>query len=520
MQKIILILYVVFLYFLFFIFLGLLVYNFKRIVSSLKTIPKNGVFLLLFVLIISLLLRTFIVHKVFCEEAIYINVAQNMYYHHQYGGTMQGSKYIPEKIACYNRPGGHPFLINFFYVFFGESEKTAFFMNSLWGTLSVAVIFLFTYALFNSVAIAFCTSLFVTIFPIHLVYSNSVSSEISSFFFLSLSLFILVLFIKLPETTLLYLLSATAIFSFYIRPENTLFLIPLIIFFIFLFQHGKISKKQLWNLVYFIFALALPLLTQFIDMKKIENIVARGQFWSLGLLKEQLLDNVKYLFNNIYTPCIYAIFSLPGGIFLYRTNRKIFSFFFAWFLVFFIAYSGYFAGIFSASNRYFFMCIIPLCLFAAIGVKHLLDKCGGRYKFFIYSLLLIVFVLDSSVVTKRVYGLLLHKDKEYSFLRNFSKNLPDSEYILTIEPYFVAAELNKKALDYFLFTMSNLSYKKILLLKTTGWPEEYFSKEEKRLKDSYDFKILVQKEFSPDSRTFIAELTKKNKSSVSPAYRR
>jgi len=505
-------LYIIFLYCLFFIFTSLLIYNFKIIISFLKTIPKKGVFPLIFVLITALFLRIFIVHHtMFYDESIYINVAQNMYYHHQYGGTLEGSKDRPEIIAPYNRPGGHSFLINLFYLFFGESKKSAFLMNSLLGTLSVVTIFLFSYALFKSITISFFASLFVNIFPIYLVYSGSISSEISSFFFISLSLFILVLFIRFNETSLLYLLIATASSSFYIRPENTLFLIPLIVFFIFLVRDGKLPRKQFWNLMYFLFALVLPLLSKF-AVEKLEITDP----WSLGLLWEHLSDNIRYLFNDVSTPLLYTIFSLFGAYFLYKTSRKIFFCFLIWFMVFFIAYSGYFAGIFSNSNyngnRYFFMCILPLCIFASFGVKHLLDKCGRRYKLFIYGLLLTAFVLDSLAVTKRVYGQILDspRSKEYFSVRDFGRNIPGSEYILTIEPYFVVVELNKKAMDWRIYKNPDFFYKKIILLKMMTWEENSFLKEEKLLKNFYDFKILFQKEFSPGTRTFIAELTKKN----------
>ena len=450
----------------------------------------------------------------FYDELYFINVAQNMYYHQQYGTTLQGDKYKPEKIAFYYRPGGHPFLINLFYLLFGESEKSVFLMNPILGALSVVLIFLFTYAIFNSVSIAFWASLFVNIFPVHLKYSACASSEVSSFFFVSLALFAFILFNKFNNPSPLYLLTATTLFSSYIRPENALFLIPLIVFFIVLVKDGKLPKKQLLDLLYFIFVLVLPLLIQIVPICIKEAINAKGRFWSLRLLQGHILYNAGYLFSHRYNFISCIVFSLFGIPILYRINRVILSGFMLWFLVFFIAYSGYFMGYFSAEgdgDRYFFLCIIPLSVFAAVAVKHLLDKCNSRYGLFVSGLLLIIFVSNSFTVTKRIYETIPSSTiyRECAFLKDAGKGLPDAEYVLTMIPFFVTSQWNKKALDYPEFIKSGFLYPKMLLLKGAYWKEEDFLKEEEFLKKFYDFKILAQKKFSTDSRTFIAELTKK-----------
>lgn len=505
-------LYIIFIYCLFFIFAGLLAYHFREVIRAFKELPKTGMVLCVGVVTVALVLRIFFVkHDIFYDEPMYLNVAQNMYYHHQSGGTLQGTKLVPEHIGFYNRPGGHPFLINIFYLLFGESEKSALLMNPLLGTASVGIVFLFTYWLFESAVVAFCASALVNVFPIHLACSGSISSEVPSFFFVSLALLVLVLFNRSRNTGLLYFTVATAACSFYIRPENMLFVFPLTALFLFLVRDGQLSKKQGRDLFGFFIALIGPLIVQLLSMKRSEAILNQGQFWTVELLLKHLPLNVRYLFDDNYMPRAYTLLFVLGGCFLYKINKKVFFGFLVWFLVFFISYAGHLSGDFSRLNRYFFIEIMPVCVVAAVGINYFFVKCGRRWGPVICGVLLVICGVDSFPATGRVYARMFdsREGREYSFLKQAGRELVSQDYVVTVEPYVVVADLNRKAIHYNEFKSQQFPYQRVLLLKTVNWEEKSFLQDEQLLKQYYDFRILVQKQVFSDSRTFIAELTRK-----------
>jgi 4-amino-4-deoxy-L-arabinose transferase-like glycosyltransferase len=503
--------YITFLYCLFLVFAGLLIFHFRDIVAYIKTLPGQGIVLLAFLLFFAFMVRVFFIyHGVFYDEPIYLNVAQNIFYHHQSAGTLQGTNFLPEDLGFYNRPGGHPFLINCFYLFFGESERSALLMNPFLGSLSVGIFFLLIFWAFNNALVAFCAGMLASLFPIHLACSGSMASEIPSFFFVVLTLLALVLFFRSRKMGLAYLAFSAAACAFYIRPENLFYFLPLMAVPFFWSKEGCLSKKGAEDLAFFFVLLTVPLFSQLLAMRRIEAVVNQGQFWSVGLLREHFAGNAAYLLDGDQLPRCVMWLALLGTAYLYRTRKALCLIMLAWFAVFFIAYTGHPAGIFHISGRYFFMGIIPVCVLMAGGFQFFLAKCARPWGVVLCSVLLVLGAFDSFRALDGVYHRMLGSGtaQEQFFLERALRELPGDGYVVTIEPY-VVVRWGKKAMHYDKFRQQGFVQDRVYLLKTVNWLENNFLKDEALLKRYYDFRIIAQAGIFSDSRTFIAELTKK-----------
>ena len=504
--------YLFFLYVLFVIFTGLMLCSLKDFFCFIKAMPKAGGYLLFAVLSLSFILRLcFIKHEVFFDEPIYLNVAQNMFYHHQPGGTLQGTKLLADIIVPYNRPGGHSFLIQLLYLIFGESDNSALLLNPFLGTISVGVFFLFVYGVLNSVVVAFIGGMLLCFFPIHMVYCGSVSSEVPSLFFSLTAFLSLVLYARTRKTGLLYLALSSAICGVYVRPENLLLFPFLILVLLYFVKEGMLPRTKIGDLCFFLIVLLLPLLVTLPSMRIEEFAANNGQFWSFRIFCQHLAINGKYLVDGYYLPQIYILLSILGGYFLLRCYGMLFAVALLYFLASFISYSGHYAGIFAYSNRYFFFGIIPVCLFASAGFNFISVLCGRKWGGVISGFLLLILIAASFTSTQRLYGRLFkHTDgREYAALLQAGRKLSDKDYVVTMEPYIVVSAWNKKAIDAREFFRRKFPYNRVFLVKNHNWLESDYIMYERMLRQEYDFKIIYQKQFSPDFRTFIAELTKK-----------
>ncbi len=501
----------IFFYILFIILVGVLAWNFRDIASILRKMPFAGMAVLALLLITAVYLRSFVItHEVFFDEPIHLNVAQNIFYHHQLGGTALGSKYMPETIATYGRPGGHVSLIGLAYFLFGESDKSAFLVSSALGALSVGLIFLFAYVFFNSILIAALAGFLVNVFPVHLVYSGSVSSEMSSFFFVSLALFALALFLKERGTGLLFLTAISVVLAVYMRPENVFLLAAFAGFLVHLGYSRKKPAGQVLDAGLFILVLALPLIAQLGWMQKLEA-VKNLHFWSPRLLLEHVPGNLMYLWDGKHMTAAYIMFACLGAAAAFQARRAMVLCFSGWLALFFFAYSGHAAGYFAYYNRYFMMAVIPLSILAAVGITTVLERFAGWWRYVLAGAAVIIFILGAVSGVRQIHAYLLSSPaaQEYYFVQEFIRALPDDAPVVTIEPYLVAARTGKRAIQPMMLNRQGGSYSKLYLLKTINWEERDFVPVERSLAASYDFKVLAQRRTYQDTRTFIAELTKK-----------
>lgn len=515
-------LYLLFLCCLLAILAGLILYHARFFFDFLKGLPRQTLFLLAIILLIALFLRVCLIphtFRIYYDEFDFLNLAQNITHHHVYGLTVIGDKAHALKVIPYFRPGGFPLLLSIFFVIAGDSAQAAFLANALMGSFSVALIFLCAYLLFKNPCPAFFSGLIASLYPLHLQYSGCAAADISSFFFLCLSLFVLLLFLETKKSSLAFLLAATLVYVSYIKPENAV-LIPVAA--ALMLWKKPLPAKKLFDWSYFLLALSLPLLRQLPAIAKIETLSAKGAFWSWRYLMEYLPGNLAYLgkCQNAFLPGV--LFAFLGAPLVYHSNKRIFFYLSLSFLCFLVISSGYFAGGFwgktplSGGDRYFLPGSLPLILLAGAGICSfigLFKKRGRLIPTAIVSAGLVLNFLGSGERFQRrpcgQNGQTPAIIKESEFLKNSAALLDDRLYVVTNVPSFVIVGMGKRAWLINDFSVEEPSLQKAYVLKNFMWPQKEYDHFRNQLEKIYEIKILAEASFKPGLRTSVVEITKR-----------
>ncbi len=218
------------------LFFNMLTSSFVELKKKKKLI--NGLYLnylpWVLLLIIGLYLRVFYTphyHFMFIDEHMYMDAANKI---------LHFKSFFP-----YWKSIGWPFLISIAYFFFGINNYTAIYLSSIFGFLTIIVLFALSYALTRNKQHAFYSVLLLTFFPLHILWSGSAETNITSIFFTTLSVLLMLLFYRKRTMFNLLLVLSSIAFTSQIRPENyTLFV--LFIIGCFLFSHE--GNERFWEL--------------------------------------------------------------------------------------------------------------------------------------------------------------------------------------------------------------------------------------------------------------------------------
>ena len=388
-------------YILLFAFLSI---NFKYIYNEFKKIDKKIWILLLLIIILGFSLRMFTAphaHRVFFDEDIYLNIAQNIKNELKaclcdYGTTEECYRCIPNK-----QPHAYSAFISMFFFFFGVKESVAYTATILVGTLSILLIFTIAYLLFKKQSIALYASLIFSLIPENIRWSATTSLGPFFVFFTLLTVALFLLY----STTKSYLILTAAILSFAIalqgRPEaNLLFL--LIALLLVLFNKNPLKDMKNYRFILLIFLLVILITPNIIHLKKSSSDTwgTSGKKFSLEYLDNNGRDNAKFFFENTRFPVIFTILAVIGMMYSVKDHKKELLLLLIWFFLFFGIYAVFYAGSFNyGTDVRFSLSLYPsVAIFAAIGL-YLIERTLSKINF--------------SFNTIRFYFLKLIMKKEY-----------------------------------------------------------------------------------------------------------
>lgn len=367
-------------YFLLFIFLSI---NFKYAYNEFKKIDKKILILLLLVIILGFSLRMFIAphaHRVFFDEDIYLNIAQNIKNELKaclcdYGTTKECYSCISNK-----QPHAYSAFISILFFFFGVKESVAYTATILVGTLSILLMFAIAYLLFKKQSTALYASLIFSLMPEHIRWSATTSLET---FFVLFTLLAIALFLLYFRTGSYSILTA-AILSFAIalqgRPEaNLLFLLVGALFV--LFDKNLLKGLKNYRFILLVLLLVILITPAIIHLKKSSSDTwgTSGKKFSLEYVGNNGRDNAKFFFENTRFPAMFTILAVIGLAYSIRNHKKELLFLSAWFFLFFGMYALFYAGSFNYGTDVRFSLILypSVAIFAAIGlwlIERILSK--------------------------------------------------------------------------------------------------------------------------------------------------
>ena len=195
--------------------------------TAFLTAPGTG---LAVIFIVGLLLVSQIapqIHRIYYDESIYANMAQNIACAGQAGmanyGTFEYGEYFVHWLDYNKDMAGWPFLISLVFQLFGTSETFAFYLNNLLFAGGILIVFFIARMLAGPSAFpALLAALVYAIIPHNPIWANTVSAENAAAVFGGLAVLCALAWLKTREPRRLFLLAAILPFACHVRPESAL----------------------------------------------------------------------------------------------------------------------------------------------------------------------------------------------------------------------------------------------------------------------------------------------------------
>jgi len=308
---------------LYIIFIAILVELFflekKFIKTYFSKIKKKTWIYLLIIFLSGFAIRMFVFphfHLMYIDEPWNMEIAKNIAYKNE---PVVCRYSYPDSEACFltQKPPGWPFLVSLLYRIFGPGSAVAFNLNVIVGSLSIILIFAFTYLVFNNEKVSLWASFLLSFAPIHVLWSGSAETTIASAFFILLTMIPFVIYIKTMEKNILTLAILLLVFSVFVRFENVILI--LIIFLIYL-KFFSTKKNKIANFVNLFYpSLVLIALVAFATFESFFISFFRPAFLQSAI--DYYYLNFFSLLRDVSSGFIYLPLAL-AGLFLKENNDK------------------------------------------------------------------------------------------------------------------------------------------------------------------------------------------------------
>lgn len=229
------------------LFITLLILNTKTIFREFKKIKKKTWIILFMIFILGFWLRNaeYRYGQGF-DGYLYIDTAKVLYHNNL---LMEGCG-IGNLDSCilYHQPlmtPGHPYLISLLFKLFGEHDILAMYLSGFLSSLTILLIFFIGYTLFSSERKGLYAALIFVLIPLDILIAPTGSARSTSAFFLALTILFYLIALKKDSIKLWSLTAIIFSLSIYMRQDNSILLVPLILG-LFLFNYFK--KENFKNL--------------------------------------------------------------------------------------------------------------------------------------------------------------------------------------------------------------------------------------------------------------------------------
>jgi len=441
-------------------------------------------------------------HQVYLDEFDHLNIAQNIARTNHLFNCINGDGSQCDNFFIPQWPAGfHVFLAMNLSVF-GNSEQVPFLLTPIIASFTIILAFFLLFLIFKNPFLAIAGSFFLSLTPVHLKYSHSLSLDMFSLFWLFLTLIFLQIYLANKKFRSFLLLLAALVFFAQIRPEGFL-LIPLIFLFLFKDKAFPRNNKFLWPALIIFLVLLIPLAqhiwqgtVKFPQTPWHDSIGQR-----LNSFKDYSTNNLSFFFNHAFSSIVVSLLAIVS-LFNFKNGQRLKWVLF--FLVFFTVFSAYrtgnfidslpgddFIAIYGDASRYSLILLVPLTILAVGGLKLILERTteGKIQKAILTSLVLTAFLMSIFPTRNFVFSKTKYDDG-YDLLIMAKDKLPDNSLIITEAPAEIISVTGKRAIYTDIFKEKYGTHQprdtQLILFK------EYFLRpgDEKYLTDKFDSKLI------------------------------
>jgi len=432
----------------FLVFIVLFGISYKRILKMLKGVSWKYAFLLFF---LALAIRETIPPKttrLFFDEDIYLDMAKQIVTHFSSCLCDYGDRFNCFRCEIMKWPVAHPFLISIAFFLFGISEIVARHLAIFLASLSVFMVYLSSYLLFKKNEIALFSSLILALLPIHILWSPTMTADLTFSFFVSFLLFFIVLSSK-SEDLKIQLLSLLALVLATQAKSEGIVLIPLYFlsqFFLNQKYLATVHNKSYYLFVFLSFILLSIYFLHTFYAWRVDTWGASGEKMSFNYLKQNISPNIGFWFEmskekdkwayegkQLYHPIVFTLLSFVGIVFLFKENKGTLALLLLWFSSLFLLYSSFYAGsvYYGVDVRYVLSQTIPFSILSGYGAfflnKFLLKVFEKKLALLLIIFLILIsssFYIPKMYVTddkiEESYGARLYRKAAISFSSNYS----------------------------------------------------------------------------------------------------
>jgi len=324
-----------------------------------------------------------------------------------------------QKVEEFYHPKGYSLLIALGFLLFGQNYNTILYLNLLLSSLTILLVFLLAYVLFEREDVALFSSLIYSLFPVSIIFAKLNASEVTSVFFILLTFLFYLVSIKSRRRSLYLLFFLLLVFSLQVRTDNSLFIPVFVGGFLLYRKRIDMRKIRIPLIVFLIFM--IPVSYYYLIGDSIygpgrdPHYEERPFTFSLSYL----IPNIQYhISSNLADPASYPpvlyLFLLVSLPFILKERNLIILI--LWVASFFMFYGLYWATIYTCPQLYQLSLQPVLAILMGYGIfkvkeviENLIEKFSGKIPhaakttgvFLVLFLILLLFYSGTGVFTPR-----------------------------------------------------------------------------------------------------------------------
>lgn len=387
--------------------INLVYFSFKHIKAAFSNVNRKTWVLLLLIFFGGLFLRMFVtthMHNLYFDEDGYMDVAKHIANNANNCLCLKNTDGVCDICGYSFKSVGFSFLLAIAFKIFGASHATAFNTGMLLGSLTILTMFFFSYLLFKDEKTALLSALILAFYPLHVRWSGSVSAEVASLFFITITFSCLALYKQSNKIILLVLSLLSLAYTITVKEENILLALFFAMFFL--------SKKKYRQILLAILAVVLIALLPYLigsymfhadTGTSVENFSQRYTFWKEGkflsfeFLKKDFPTNMSFWIDRNYTMHIIIALNFLGMFYMWKKSKGLCALFLLWPIMIISLFSAYIGmPLIQSEVRHYLPILVSIAIFSSYSMASLSRE--SLLKKFRLEYILVGIILVSTII--------------------------------------------------------------------------------------------------------------------------
>lgn len=380
-------------------------------------------------------------HRIFYDEDIYENVAQNIVWLGRAQmcneGVVAAGAFRCDAWEYNKEPNAFPFLLSLGFRWAGVDEGAAHAVNHLVFAVGAMAVYWLAGMLFSGRTAALGAAAVYVLTPQNLLWGATVAAEPSASAFAALALGAWLFFLRRLSASAGLLAASTLAFAAQFRPESGLVL-AVAGLAVLLLAPALLRRSEIYRAALLVLVLVAPGLAHGWSVRHEEWGAAAGPKFSAAYLEKNAADNLLYLVGGRDFPRLYALLALVGLAFARPRRASLFAL--LWFAAFFGVFLPFYAGSYryGADVRFSLVSSAPLALLAGAGLAAAGSFLAARLRPRLVAaapLLLVLWAFTGYLPFVRAVGeeaSLPRADHEAA--RRFLEDVPEDAIVLSHNP--------------------------------------------------------------------------------------